>query len=439
MTTEVDADRPPGQRAVLGLIVLAAAAGAATGVGVVLFLAAEHQLHHLVWEAAPEAFGWSGPTAWWIFAVLLVGALGVAAALRLPGRGGHRPLDGLGFDIGPGAVVSVVLAALVSLTAGAVLGPEAPLLAIGSAVGAVLSGRLPPQVRDVVMAAGGTAALTLVLGNPLVSGLLVLEALVLKGSPGGRRAMLVLIPVLTAMGVGYLIQIGVGDWSGVGESRLAVPGLPAYPVVAVADLLVALPLALLAALTGVAAVRLGTAVQGAGRGRAVPVLIGSALAIAATTSLAMLHPDVTYDLVLFSGQQAIVPALGLTSLTALLVVLLAKAVAFGVSLGSGFRGGQVFPGVFLGVVLGVLAAGLWDALSVSATVAVGIAAAAAAVLRMPFTAVLLAVLLTSGAGLAVTAPAIVGAVVGIIVRAAVDARAPVPVPAGGAAAGHAGH
>ncbi len=83
---------------------------------------------------------------------------------------------------------------------------------------------------------------------------------------------------------------------------------------------------------------------------------------------------------------------------------------------------MVFPAVYLGVVVATGAALLVPSSSVSALVAAGIAAAVGGVLRLPFTGVLLALLLCAGAGLAVTTPAILGAVVGVIVRVVADAK-----------------
>jgi H+/Cl- antiporter ClcA len=83
---------------------------------------------------------------------------------------------------------------------------------------------------------------------------------------------------------------------------------------------------------------------------------------------------------------------------------------------------MVFPSVYLGVVIATAADLLLDGVSLSAMVATGIAAAVAGVMRLPFTGVLLALLLCAGAGLAVTTPAIVGAVVGVLVRGAADTR-----------------
>lgn len=128
------------------------------------------------------------------------------------------------------------------------------------------------------------------------------------------------------------------------------------------------------------------------------------------------------NLVLFSGQSATSSVLGITSVAALLVIAVAKTIGYTVSLGGGFRGGMVFPAVFLGVVVGTGASLLVTSSNLSALAAAGIAAAVGGVLRLPFTGVLLALLLCASAGLAVTTPAIFGAVVGVSVRVVADAK-----------------
>jgi len=58
----------------------------------------------------------------------------VGAAIRyLPGRGGHSPADGFkaGGVTQPNELPGIFLAALAGLGLGAVIGPEAPLVALG--------------------------------------------------------------------------------------------------------------------------------------------------------------------------------------------------------------------------------------------------------------------------------------------------------------------
>ncbi|HNE88792.1 MAG TPA: chloride channel protein [Actinomycetota bacterium] len=420
MLAEVtDDEQSPDASAVPKLLGAAVVVGVLAGVAVIAYLTVEHWLQGLLWDDVPEALG--GTPAWWVFGVLLVGAVGVWLALKLPGHGGHRPLDGLGIDIGPKQIGSVVLAALISLSIGAVVGPEAPLMAIGSAVGGFVALRTTEPVRKVLMLAGAAAGITMILGNPMVSAVLVLEAAALKGSPGGKKVMLAVLPVLIAMGFGYLIQVGVGDWGGVGESQLAVPGLPAYDTVQPIDLGMAIVVAVVTAVLAVTAVEVGTSYQNRMPNPLVGLLVaGFIVAAAAVITRAVTGQDV--NVILFSGQESTAHVLGLTSVGVLVVIAVAKTIAYSASLGGAFRGGMLFPAVFLGVVVATASSLIVSGANVSALAAAGIAAAVAAVLRLPFTAVLLALLLCAAAGLAVTTPAIIGAVVGVLFRVVADAR-----------------
>jgi H+/Cl- antiporter ClcA len=85
-----------------------------------------------------------------------------------------------------------------------------------------------------------------------------------------------------------------------------------------------------------------------------------------------------------------------------------KGLAWSISLGS-FRGGPTFPALFLGSVAGVLAGHL-PGFSQTPAVAVLMAATCVSVLKLPLASIVLATILTSSAGLAVS-PLIVVAVV----------------------------
>ena len=90
-------------------------------------------------------------------------------------------------------------------------------------------------------------------------------------------------------------------------------------------------------------------------------------------------------------------------------------------LAGGFRGGPTFPGLFLGAAAGVLASHL-PGLGLTPAVAVGMGAAVVAVLRLPLSAVLLALVLTSGAGRGVEPLVIVGVVVAYLTTLALSRR-----------------
>jgi H+/Cl- antiporter ClcA len=108
------------------------------------------------------------------------------------------------------------------------------------------------------------------------------------------------------------------------------------------------------------------------------------------------------------------------------LLIICKALAYGISL-SGFRGGPVFPAMFIGAVGGIALSHL-PGLQLVAGVAMGIGAMCAVMLRLPMTSVLLAVLLLSSDGLAVTPLAIVAVVVAYVVSARLT-----PIPAPGSA------
>ena len=121
----------------LRLVGLGALIGIPAALAAALFLAAVHELQHWFWEDLPEHLGASGPPWYLVVGLPLVGAsIVLAARALLPGDGGHEPLGGIAVAPTPIAhAPGVVLAAIGSLAFGAVLGPEAPLFALGSVVG----------------------------------------------------------------------------------------------------------------------------------------------------------------------------------------------------------------------------------------------------------------------------------------------------------------
>src|SRR4029077_15316881 len=58
--------------------------------------------------------------------------------------------------------------------------------------------------------------------------------------------------------------------------------------------------------------------------------------------------------VLFSGQASVPNVVAEDSTKIVLILIVAKGLAYAVSLGCGFRGGPVFPGIFLGVAVASL-------------------------------------------------------------------------------------
>ncbi|MCU0265798.1 MAG: chloride channel protein [Actinomycetia bacterium] len=369
----------------------------------------------LVWQDLPVALGIDGAPPWWfVVAVPTVGGVGVALARRLPGHAAHGPLDGFARATEPRVLPGVLLAALISLACGAVLGPEAPLLALGSALGLLVARRAATPVQQMAAGAGSFAAFSALLGNPLLTAIFLLESTAATVSAAS------LVPGLAASGVGYLVFTGVGDWAGIDVPAFTVEGLEPYSSVAWSDLAWAVPVSAGAALVALVALLGGRAV--AARAARAPMLLaiplgGLAVGVLGAGWVAASGQD--YSLELFSGEQAIGALVGQTSATAVLLLLVLKATAYAVSLGSGFRGGPIFPALFLGATVGVLAALVLPGLGTTPAVACALAAAAAATLRLPFAAAALSLLLVGTAGAATTVLTILGSVVGYLVVRAV--------------------
>ncbi len=148
---------------------------------------------------------------------MLCGLL-VALTIRyLPGPGGHSPA--LGFQIGAGRRSTATCPAssspsLATLSLGAVLGPEAPLIAIGGGL-AALTVRLvkkdaPPMAVTIMASAGSFAAISTLLGSPLLGAFLIMEA----AGIAGATLSLVALPGLLASGIGALVFLGLDAWTG---------------------------------------------------------------------------------------------------------------------------------------------------------------------------------------------------------------------------------
>jgi H+/Cl- antiporter ClcA len=234
-------DEPPGptapppvdpaamlrSRSFVVLLVFAAVVGVFVSLASWGFLELIHQIQLAVFSDLPDALGFDTVPTWWPIPVLVLAGLPVAFAIvKLPGNGGHVPAHGLqvggaAADIVPG----VALAALATLGLGLVLGPEAPLIAIGGGL-AVFAVKLakrdaPPQLLMVLAAAGSFAAISVIFGSPIVAAVLVIEA----SGLGGATLPLILIPGLIAAGIGSLVFIGMANWTALSTSAYSLQPL----------------------------------------------------------------------------------------------------------------------------------------------------------------------------------------------------------------------
>ena len=384
------------------------------------FLKVVAEAQKFLFTTLPEDLGWGSAPAWWPIPVLALGGLLTALAIsRLPGTAGHKPAEGLkvgGGPVMPIEMPGVILASLATLCFGFVLGPEAPLIAIGSGLG-VIAVRLikrdaPMQATVVIAVAGSFGAVSALLGSPLVGAFLLMEA---SGLAGAMMSA-VLLPGLLAAGIGSLVFVGLNSWTGWGTLSLAVPDIPPFTSPTFAEFLWAIAIGLMAPLVGTAIRRLALVLQPIIERRRVALMPLVGVAVGGLAVAFAQATDKGASEVLFSGQNSL-PALiqdaATWSVGSLVLLVLLKSLAYSLSLSS-FRGGPVFPGMFIGAAGGMALSHL-PGLPMIAGVAIGIAAMTTAMLGLPFTAVLLTALFLSADGLQLMPLAIVAAVVSFAV------------------------
>jgi H+/Cl- antiporter ClcA len=424
-------------REYIGALVLAAIVGIPISAIAYGFLALVATIQrYLFFDLPNQIFGGTAP-AWWPVPLLVLCGLLTALTIRyLPGNGGHSPAFGFQAGGGPASgreLPGIALAAFTTLSLGAVLGPEAPLIAIGGGL-AALTVRLarrdvPPMGVMIMTSAGSFAAISTLLGSPILGAFLIMEV----AGVGGLTLSLVTLPGLLASGIGALVFVGLGNWTGLGSFSLALTSVPPAEAPTLASLAWALVVGVVGALFGWLIRSLALWLR--------PIVHVNRVLMTAAFGLLIGLPAMAYQLVtgrsftevLFSGQDAL-PELvehgADFSLGVLILLILCKALAYGISL-SAFRGGPVFPSMFIGAALGVAMSGL-PGMYLAAGIGMGIGAMCAAMLRLPLTSTLLAVLLMGVDGVAVTPQVVVAVAVSFVVSNVLPApgpKTPEPVPA----------
>ena len=416
-------------RQYLSALVLAAALGIPISAVAYGFLAAVTKIQGFLFDDWPNDAFSGGAPAWWPVPWLVLCGLLTGLTIRyLPGNGGHSPA--LGFHTGGGPPVDrelpgIVLAALTTLSLGAVLGPEAPLIAIGAGLAALTvhlaKKDAPPMAVTVMASAGSFAAISTLLGSPVLAAFLIMES----AGIGGATLSLVALPGLLASGIGALVFVGMDSWTGLGDFSLALTSVPSASSPTVATMLWALPVGAAAALLGWVIRRIGLSLRPVVHVNRVGVTALLGLLVGLTAMAYQLLSDNSFTQVLFSGQGAL-PALvdkaADYSVGVLILLLVCKSLAYGLSLGA-FRGGPVFPSMFIGAVLGIAVAGL-PGMSLAPGIAMGIGAMCTSMLRLPLTSTMLATLLLGADGVSVTPQVVVAVVVAYVVTNVL----PVPAP-----------
>jgi len=402
----------------LALLILAAVLGVVISFLVYWLLKLIADIQTWVYTDLPKDLGFHGAPPWWPLLPLAVAGAIVGAVIRyLPGRGGHSPADGFkpGGVALPAELPGILVAAVASLALGAVVGPEAPAIALGGGLAVLLvklaKSDMPASTYAVIAAAGSFAGISTLLGNPLAGAFLLLEA----SGLGGPMATIVLIPGLLGAGLGALIFLGLNAWTGYGTFSLTVPNLPAAAHLDVAQIGWALAIGLAAAVVSFGIKWLALFMRPHVERR---LLLLTPLAGLAIAGLAIAFAEATgkpSSSVLFSGQTALTPLLehaASYTVGTLVLLIVCKGLAYAISLSS-FRGGPTFPGMFIGAAGGIALSHL-PGLPMIAGAAIGVGAMTAGMLQLPMTAVLLTTLFFGTDGIKVIPLVIVAVVVSFV-------------------------
>ncbi|MFF9132935.1 chloride channel protein [Streptomyces sp. NPDC014806] len=359
------------------------------------FLVALHELERLIWTDWPKDLGWKQAPWWWALPLMAVAGLVVGLVVaRLPGRGGHIPAGGLhAGGVTKQALPGVLVAALVGLPLGVVLGPEAPLIALGGGLALFFASLArAPQTQGstaILGAAGAAAAISALFGNPVVGAVLLMEV----AGVGGPQLFAVMLPALLASGVGDLIFTGFVHWTGLETGSLNI-GLPKPPPLDFPDVLWTLVIAPVLALFIHWIFVGGRYVARFVTTRTVRNITLCAVGAAVCITLYALATGRSPAEAALSGESALSDLAQhphAWPVGALVAVLAFKGLAYALCLGS-LRGGPVFPALFLGGAAGVLLAPL-PGLGLVPAMAAGMAASVTAALRLPVSSAILVVLL----------------------------------------------
>lgn len=319
----------------VGAMLLAFVVGLVLGVAYLQIL---HVALDVLWTDIPNAISNEMLNRLYVLVFLTVGASIVVWLRRATGVFGHSPLDGLAVRVDPIRASLISLAAVViSLLSGAVLGPEAGLIAMGTALGVWMAQ--------------------------------------LAKADDAEKLKLVNFAVLGAV-IGLVVNMGAGG-------TIKIVSIPFE--LAWMDFLWAIPVAAVASLV-IVSIRLPAyylRVWGDARPPHVyrGAIVGVLVALTAIVGIAI--SDVDPRLILGSGEGYIDQVLQITTVSTLIVVILAKGVAYSLCLGGGLRGGPIFPALFIGGAVGAIFVQLGAGAEVNTLAASGILAATTTGLKLP--------------------------------------------------------
>jgi len=371
------------------VLLIAGGIGLVSGLVTALFLGAVHEAEKLTHETAIR-LAESGVVPWatervYLFAELAAITVLVALLLRFfgwptkPGAAEHE-LNAEG-RIDPAPAGKVAAWSLLSLSAGAAVGPEAALVDMTGGLGTWMAERfkLKRELVSVMTYAAVAGAFAGFFTSPIVGPLLAIEFLRPMDVRIDRRSLLV------GLVAGAFAYVPFVKLLGSGIDPFLV--FPEYEGARLIDLAWAVPIGVLGCLAGIGALLLIIRVREHTSGlRERPYL--AALTGGGSIALtALVAPNLLY-----SGQTAIPELLaGTVQYTALALLLLAvaKIALMALHLSSSYYGGTIFPLIFSGTALGLAFAILIPQVPAGVMVVCMITAVIVAASPMPFSAALL--------------------------------------------------
>jgi H+/Cl- antiporter ClcA len=345
--------------------------------------------------------GWFGGHWWWAG---VTGAAGLVVGLLR--RVTRLPQDIPGFfeevrtgQVDPKLVMGTVAASLVSLIAGASVGPEKVLATMGGGAGSWVARRrlLDKEDRNVNSLSGIAAIFGGVFSSPLIVVMLIVEV----ARPGGRRFSKTLTTSLVAASISFGVYFAIA-----GAVFLGAYQVPRY---AFEDwqLLAAIPLGLFGSL--VAGLLAGFMKLAS---RLFAWLKVPAVAKSTLGGLLFGVVGVALPLTMFLGGDQLSSVLkGASTLGVGLCVaiLIAKMLTYAISQGSGFVGGPIFPSLFIGGTAGVVVHEAIPGVPLGLAFSCLLTAVLGTIARAPFAMVLMTEFLTR-AGALQTAPILIAGV-----------------------------
>ncbi len=377
------------------MVVMAAAVGCLGGVGAVLFRRLIEAVQTWSWGGAPVPLDLirSHP-GWYVVLVpalggLIVGPLVHCFAREAKGHGVPEVMEAVAMRSGvirPRLVVVKSLASAVSIGTGGSVGREGPIVQIGSALGSALGQlfRLSGSRLRTLVGCGAAAGVAATFNAPIAGPLFAAEVIL------GEFAVTQFTPIVISSVIATVISRHyLGD----------IPAfvVPEYSLTSPWELGVYAVLGIVAALVGLAFVRILYAAEDVADRTPIPGWFLPVVGGVLVGAIGLAYPHVLgvgYEAI----EQALVGDLSMTMLAALLVF---KIVATSVTIGSGGSGGVFAPSLFLGAMTGGAVgtvAHAWApevAANPGAYALVGMGAVVAATTHAPLTAILILFEMTS--------------------------------------------